>query len=155
MVHTFYHARDLENVSIEVWGVQRKAARIKGETKTNKCHPWAVGWIIGISKAYVHGRGVHHAPDLDLLSGSFSTAMHKTLTKALDKHTPYETMYNVKSDLVDLCVFCAIIGPSGKLKEPSTPHVGCGLGYKDQWGTCNMCAMYIHGGISIEQGGWK
>ena len=52
---------------------------------------------------------------------AFSTATHRTPTKALDGRTPYEMMYDVKPDLADLHGFgalCAIVGPREKSKKP-------------------------------------
>ena len=73
--------------------------------------------ICNICEVYVHGKGARRAPDLGLLGGSeaFSTATHRTLTKALDGRTLYKVVCDVKPDCADLRVFsvlCAIISTS-------------------------------------------
>lgn len=107
--------------------------------------------ICDIYTTFVHGRGACHASASDLLGGNFSIATYTTyrmLTKALDRRTPYKMMYDVKSDLADLRVFGVLCAIVEKLKV-------CGLGYMDQWCACNICAMHVHRGIGLEQGGRK
>ena len=59
-------------------------------------------------------------------------------TKALDGRTPYEVLYDMKLELMDLCAFgalCAIIGPSENLKR-----VDCRLSYEHRQGACDTCS---------------
>ena len=67
---------------------------------------------------------------------------NRTPTKALDGRTPYEVLYEVKLELVDLYAFgtlCAIVGPSESLKR-----VGYGSSYENQRGACDICVTHVH-----------
>ena len=59
---------------------------------------------------------------------------NRTLTSALDGHAPYEMVYGVKPDLVDLCAFgspCAIVEPGAKLQNLDDCAIMCVfIGYK-------------------------
>jgi len=54
-VRTFQCAGDLDNASIGVWGMQKKAAGRKGRPRVyevDKRRMWATGWETSISEAY-------------------------------------------------------------------------------------------------------
>ena len=66
-------------------------------------------------------------------------------TKALDGHTPYRVLYDMKLELEILCTFGAlypIIRPNENLKR-----MDCGLSYEHQQGICDICATYVHTNI--------
>jgi len=87
---------------------------------------WAVGWAISISEAYEISTKCTYMekaravlPIWAYWAEAFSTATHRTLTKALDGRTPYK-MCDVKPDHADLHVLgalCAIVGANEKLKK--------------------------------------
>lgn len=87
----------------------------KGKSNADKCHAWAVGWAISITKAQVISLQCTYMEEVPTMlqiqawcAEDFSTAMYMTATKALDGHTPYKMMYD--ADLRMFGALCAIIG---------------------------------------------
>ncbi len=82
-----------------------------------------------------------------LWAEAFSTAMYvgnRSLTKALDGHTHYKMLYDVKPDHVNLHVFdapCAIIRPSEGLKK----HTWI-VGSVPSISGMHVVHMHVHGG---------